>query len=165
MAWTNIDRYRVGQPIAANDLNTLRDNITHLRGANLVGYFHDGSGSDWTLGVLDTWTKVDASKFELTITTHGGPVTVIFSGSMRRLTNGVIHYGIKMENDWIDPIPREQPVFATAWRPVTMIKPYPYLAAGTYTFSLYWLITSGSAANAATLEAATKPFMVVMESM
>lgn len=167
MSWHDIADYKVGQLIKHNasvvgSLEDLRQDIDFLHTQNLVQYQDTGAGADWT----STSTKlipIDAAKFQVTITTTGGPVNTWFQGSVRRST-GAAFYGfftIMREGDPVDNSEPNVPIWANRWKPLTIQKPYPFLPAGTHVFTVYWQISGGSVALE--LKANAKPFLAVWE--
>lgn len=146
----------------AGSVEQLRQNVQVLHDRNIEQYVHDGTGSDWTT-TSEQLVAVDATKFQLTITTNGGPVMTWFQGSTRRAT-GVAHYvffTVLRIGDPVDAYEPNFPQWATTWKPVAVWKPYPFLPAGTHVFSVYWMISGGTVA--AGLQAASKPSFQVWE--
>lgn len=169
MSYTELEDYKVGDLIVHNagvqkSIEALRQNVNVVHDRNIQQYFHDGTGSDWTTTVLyPSLVKVDATKFQLTITTHGGPVMAWFHGSVRRATGTAfnIWMNIIRDNDPVDNTEPAFPIWANTWKPMSLWKPFPSLVPGTYTFAVYWQIQGGSVQ--ASLQAASKPHFTVWE--
>lgn len=167
VSYVSLDDFKVGQMAnheagAAGSIEQLRQNVEVLHSRNLEQYIHDGTGSDWTTTSTQL-VKVDAGAFELTITTNGGPVMTWFQGSTRRATGSAFYvfFTIMREGDPVDAYEPNFPQWANLWKPIDCWKPYPFLEAGTHTFSVYWMISGGSVQ--AELQAASKPQFHVWE--
>lgn len=169
MPWVDLLRPRVGDmakhdatALRQFDLNDFKNNITHLRDVNKASYFHDGTGADWTTTSVPL-VAIDATKFQVSLTTKGGPILVIFHGSFRRPTDNYMFFTILRQGDPVDTSEPNWPMYAATWKPLTFIKPFLDLPAGTYTFTAMWQISGGTVAQE--LSALTKPFMIAMESL
>lgn len=167
MSYLELDDFKVGQLVthtagAQGSIEQLRQNMYVLHDRNLVQYRHDGTGGNWQT-TSTSLVKIDATKFQLTITTNGGPIMTWFQGSVRRASGSVYNafYTIMREGDPVDNSEPNFPLWANTWKPLALFKPYYLLPAGTYTFAVYWQIVNGSAA--VDLQAASKPQFHVWE--
>lgn len=164
MVWINQIKPFPGQLVDAAYLNAMRDNLLTVRDTNISMYRHDGSGSNWT-STSAVMTPIDNTLFNRAITTQGGPVMAIFYGVYKATSGSLAWFGINRVGD--DIINDEQPLgllyVGNSWKAVTVIKPYPDLPAGTYNFRPLWRRFSG--AGTMTLEALTKPWFAVIESL
>ncbi len=172
MSWTDTQDFKVGRlvtHIAAaqrDSLQSLKANIDFLHTKNMVSYLHDGTGSDWSTNSA-VLIKIDDTKFQLTLTTTGGPVMAWFRGNVDRSTavsTGYMIFTIVREGDPVDNSEPNYPFWAKRWHDFSIWKPFPFLPAGTYTFAVYWALVSG-AANLLRLKATAKPMFAVIEGM
>jgi len=166
VAWADIDLYAVNYLMTAAAMNALADDLTYLHAPNFAVYHHPGTGGVYTLAAGNYGQDVDATNFNLTITTTGGPVMTLFSGmgltsdatTSARFT--IVH---------LDPISymgrNEFNVFdaeiesATAV-PVCILKPFDNLPAGSHTFRLTWGV---GGTGSGTLNVVEKPFLAAWE--
>lgn len=167
VSYYELPDFKVGQMAnheagEAGSMEQLRQNVQVLHDRNIEQYFHDGTGSNWNTTSAQL-VKIDATKFQLTITTNGGPVMTWFHGSVRRATGSAqyIYLTIMREGDPVDAYEPNFPQWATTWKPISCKKPYPFLPAGEHTFAVYWMISGGSVQ--ADLQAGTKPHFTVWE--
>lgn len=165
--YASLPDFKVGQMVnheagEAGSLEQLRQNVYVLHERNLEQYIHDGTGSDWTTTSAQL-VAVDTGAFQLTITTNGGPVTAWFHGSTRRASGSAyyVFFTIMREGDPVDSYEANFPQWANRWKPISAWKNYPFLPAGTHTFTVYWMISGGTVA--AELQAASKPQFHVWE--
>lgn len=165
----------VGIPNDATYYNNLARNIDFLFSGNTVHYEHPGSSpTSWTTNSTPNFVLVDAV-FQLDITTYGLPVMVGFTGNFKRATDGNMSLDIRHQymisgNPVPDPNDPDDvntaglaPLVCPSWTPLSILKPYIQLPAGTHRFGLFWRINGGSTANVVTLDGVTKPQMWVYE--
>jgi len=167
VSYSSLDDMKVGQLVnhnagAAGSIEQLRQNVEVLHDRNIEQYFHDGTGSDWTTTSTQL-VAIDAGAFQLTITTNGGPVMTWFHGSTRRAAGSAFYvfFTILRVGDPVDAYEPNHPQWGKWWKPISVWKPYPFLPAGTHTFSVYWMISGGTVA--AELRASSKPCFTVWE--
>lgn len=163
MAWTDINPYKVASLANAAMLNTLKANMEHILTPDIAVYHHPGTGGDYTV-TNELGKDVDATNFNLSITTYGGPVYATFygfvatssAGASARLsivrTDDISHIGRNLFNNYAWEIQR------TTAQTVGGIIPFIGLPAGTHSFKLVW----GCAGGTATLFVAARPRMVVV---
>lgn len=164
MAWTNVDKPAVPQLVNAAYMNALKDNINYLHLPNFATYHHPGTGANYTnTGTLGE--DVDATNFNLSITTYGGLIAACFYGQLQ-VSAGTVRVGI-VKLDTVSYIGRnmffsydaESDQTVTPGDNVGFIKFFRNVPAGTHTFRLVWGISGGTA----TLHIAYKPRMSVWE--
>lgn len=167
VSYSALDEVKVGQmanhsAATPGSIEQLRQNIQVLHDRNIEQYFHDGTGSDWSTTSTQL-VAVDAAKFQLTITSNGGPIMTWFHGSTRRASGSAFYvfFTILRIGDPVDAYEPNFPQWANRWKPISVWKPYPFLPAGDHTFSVYWMISGGTVA--AELQAASKPTFTVWE--
>ena len=170
MAWTDTEDFKVGQLVThvANaqkgSLRSLKDNLNFLHGKNMASYFHDGTGADWTT-TSESLVAIDATKFQVTITSTGGPIMTWFQGAVRRNSGSAFYafFTIARIGDAFDLYEPTHPMWANRWKPVTLQKPYYNLPAGSHTFVVQWQISGGTVAVA--LDSESKPFFLAVEGI
>lgn len=117
-----------------------------------------------------SFTDVDATDLSKTLTTQGGPVVVMFLGSIKHSTTGMRIY---LEID-VDGSPHATEDGILLWSTTTASELHPMafariitgLSAGSHTFKLQWKVSSGTAtmyAGAGTSTLDVHPQFIVME--
>lgn len=161
--WTDIDRYKVRQLVDAAAMNALKTNMEYLLQPNVAVYHHPGTGSDYT--VTDTTAQdLDATNFNLTITTYGGPVLATFygmvfgGGSSVSIRMGIIrvdevsHIGRNLFHNFLWEYQR------TSQRAIGGIARFDGLPAGSHTFRVIW----GASGGTGTMDVSHRPRFCVI---
>jgi len=163
MTWTEpVDIIKQGTVLTAAILNNqLSGNLTHLAAPPYDEYLDPGSGGDYTTSTQTT-TKI-STNFDLSLTTTGGIIITLFCGVFAVATGGLGAVDI-FETGEIIPAQvtgLNGTIIGNRYKhPITIMKIFPNLKAGTYSFSLYWWMSS---TGTLTLYAANKPYFVAWE--
>jgi hypothetical protein len=97
MAWTAPKTWVVGEAVTAGDLNThIRDNLLALK-APPTTYVKLDEASDYTT-TSTSFVAIDNTKLNLSITTTGGDVLIVFFAN---IANGTSHTQIDIEFDGV----------------------------------------------------------------
>lgn len=149
MPWADIDEYDVKQLMTAAAMASLKDDINYLLTPNAATYHHPGTGANYTTTGLGE--DLDATNFNLSITTYGGLVVSAFYGQF--LSSGV-GQSVRAAVVHVDPISYlgrnlfwdyavETTSINTNGESRGWFQFFPGLPAGTHQFKVVWGVGGG----------------------
>jgi hypothetical protein len=146
--WTPMNNLATGDLVTESDMDALRGNLDYLLDPNKSALL-DTAGSIYST-TSTTFVDISATNLSISLTTHGGPVLVIFSGSM--------YAGTSSTRVWLDITVDGSRHSGTSYgllqvvglgtaiadtRPICMVALLTGLAAGTYTLRPQWAVSAG----------------------
>ena len=155
MTWTTPKTWVTGEALTASDLNThVRDNLDYLKDAidDLTSpptdHYECDEASDYTT-TSTSFVAVDSTNLRLTITTNGGDVLIVFTGSVANSAAGYRTY-LDIEVDDASYLGDDDGlvVFSNAANyntPPSLVALAQNLSAGEHTFELHWKVEGGTA--------------------
>ena len=166
--WDNsIERYLVGQEVTPALANGLISNQKALHEVNWAIKRYTGAEANWTT-TSTIYVPVGSPSpdpLQVTITTTGAPITVVTQAVFSMSASAYVFFTVLQDNDIYDKDdPQNWPHdFNAASRPMTMhlVKHFPDMLPGTYTFKVYAWINSGS--GTLSMLSAYKPFILAIE--
>lgn len=141
-SWTTMNDLTTGDLVTEADMDALRGNIEYLLSPNTAQVLRDSGDLTTTSTAF-----VDAAGLSLALVTHGGPVLVIFSGTIRSSGGVTIYLDLDVNGTRqggtkglvYDYLPtsgsRTNAAFALL---------LTGLAAGTHTIALQWCVSGGT---------------------
>jgi hypothetical protein len=165
--WTAPRTWATGELVTAAILNAhVRDNLEFLKSPPTTSFIADQS-SDYTT-TSTSFANVNATDLALNITTSGGDVLLVFSGSVLVSSNTVFFDvdmdGIRIGGD--DGLIAATTGGASNRIAVTLVRLVRNVVAGSHTFKLQWKVGGGSAtlyAGAGTSQGDLHPQFFVRE--
>lgn len=145
--WTTMNNLSTGDLVTEADMDAIRGNIEYLLNPNEQRQQHT-AGSNYTT-TSTSFVDVDATNLACTITTNGGPVLVIFTGT---ITNATVLKVVNLDID-VDGT-RESGVSEGLLAVQEPVADYLMngcfstlvtgLDAGSHTFKLQWSVDGGT---------------------
>ena len=144
MAWTAPKTWVVGDPLTATDLNThIRDNLLALKSPPTTLIRLD-EASDYTT-TSTSFVMIDATKLNLSLTTTGGDVLIVFFANV---SNATSHVQLDVEVDGV-AIGGDNGLFrATGGSGVYTLASFVTLktgvSAGVHAIRMMWKVPAGT---------------------
>lgn len=147
MAWATLTNLSTNDLVTEAHMDAIRGNIEYLLDPNKVTTeYNGGSGYSTT---STSFVDVDGTNVKVTLTTNGGPVLVIFSGSAYSSGGTYATYfdidvdGTRLGNANTGGL-QEQQGAASVTFAFTVVAIIDGLTAGSHTFKLKWKTTGTS---------------------
>jgi hypothetical protein len=167
MAWTDLAVPVVNELSDETDLNALAADINYLHTPNFAEYHHPGTGADYTIAANAVGQDVDATNFNLTITTTGGMVLALCRGelatddSATSVRLSIVHmeaisYQGRNHFNTFDA----EGTTTGFLQPFSILKRFEGLPAGAHAFRLTWGVQG---TGGATLKVNVHPYFGVWE--
>jgi hypothetical protein len=147
--WTTMNDLETGDLVTEADMDALRGNLEYLLDPNKQRILRDNTAAYSTTST--SFVDVDATNLAITLTTHGGPVLVLFGGVHYHSGGGgaEIHYdvavdGTRLASSFSGGLVYDQ--FAdTRPKHAALAVLLTDLSAGSHTFKLQWKTNSSTA--------------------
>lgn len=147
MTWTAMTDLSAGDLVTEAHMDAIRGNIEYLLAPNHERQQRTGAGDYTTTST--TFVDIDATNLACTITTYGGPVLVVVTGSAyHSAANGYCNFDIDVDGNREGGVVRGlhsvQDTVGGALVPVAFPHLVTGLSAGSHTFKLQWCTLAGT---------------------
>lgn len=145
MAWTAPRTWIAGELVTASLLNThLRDNLNALKAPPTTQVAATGTRTTTSGGFVE----VDATAFNLSLTTTGGDVLLVLSAAVLSSAAARVNFDVEVDGTRLSDPSTQGAMYlniaAGQLGSVNLVRLVTGLAAGAHTFDLIWKTNAGT---------------------